>query len=131
MPFCHLIRALATAHSHRNLPAHQARQQQVVRGAEFLVLLPEHLQASSASSAASSGSDSYVSTFFAINHLRRQFKNTDRHNTGTPNHPSHQSFRTLNPFKRAAPLKTFNCAWTTRSKLALLYWNHRRSDKRR
>jgi hypothetical protein len=25
--------------SHRNLPAHQARQQQVARGAEFLVLL--------------------------------------------------------------------------------------------
>lgn len=38
MPFCHLIRALATAHSHRNLPAHQARQQQVAAGTELLVL---------------------------------------------------------------------------------------------
>ena len=28
---------LATAHLHRNLPAHQARRQQVARGAEFYV----------------------------------------------------------------------------------------------
>ena len=29
-------------HSHRNLAAHQARQQQVARGAEFLVLRMKH-----------------------------------------------------------------------------------------
>ena len=33
--------------------------------------------------------ESHVSSFFAINHLRRQFKNTDQHNTRTPTHPSH------------------------------------------
>ena len=40
-------------------------------------------------------------------------------------------FQSFQSFNRCASFKTFNCAGTTRPKLALLYWNHRRSDKGR
>ncbi len=47
---------------------------------------------------------SYVSIFLAVNYRRRHFKNTDRHNIRTPNHPSHSKV----PLPQTAQARSFD-----------------------